>query len=142
MLARCFLESLTDGAHIVGELLKAGIISLRLRTNEKISTLQVRQELRAHDLAQASFDTIPLDDFSLVLWNDHPHPGMQQQGGANPGLEAFGLDSLPGASYRFEVGLARQPRVTRKPKRFRRRRISTVVGLSAAYVPSCDAGLA
>jgi hypothetical protein len=142
LLARCSLEPLTDGAHIFGELLKAGIVGLRLRTNEKVSTFEMRQELRAHNLAQASFDTISLDDLSLVFRDDHPHPGMQQQGNAYPGFEALGLDSLPCTSYRFEVGLARQPRATRKPKRLRRRRISTVVGLSAAYVPSCDAGLA
>jgi hypothetical protein len=77
-----------------------------------------------------------------VLRDDHPHPGMQQQGNGYPSFEALGLDSLPCTSYRFEVGLARQSCATRKPKRLRRRRISTVVGLSAAYVPSCDAGLA
>jgi hypothetical protein len=79
--------------------------------------------LRAHQLAQAPFDTISLDNLSLVLWNNHPDPRMQQQGSANPSFQALGLDSLPCTSYSFKVGLARQPRAARKAKRLRRRRI-------------------
>lgn len=79
--------------------------------------------MRANELTQPPFDTIPLDNFSLVLGNDDSDPRMQQQGSANPSFQALGLDSLPCTSYSFEVSVARQPRATRKAKRFRRRRI-------------------
>jgi hypothetical protein len=131
---------LADGAHIFGKLLEGGIVCLGLRTDEKVRTFQMGQKLRANQLTQASLDPIPLDDLSPVFWDDDSDPWMQQQGSAYPGFEALGLDSLPCTSNSFEVGLARQPRGTRKPKRFRRRRISMVVGLSAVCVPSCDGG--
>jgi hypothetical protein len=131
---------LANGAHIFGKLLEGGIVCLGLRTDEKISTFEVGQKLRAHQLTQPSFDTISLDDLSPVFWDDDSNPWMHEQGSAYPSFKALGLDSLPCTSNSFEVGLARQSRTTRKPKRFRRRRISMVVGLSAVYAPSCDGG--
>lgn len=81
------------------------------------------KKLRADKLTQASFDTISLDDLSLMLGDDYAYPRMQQQGSAYPSFEALGLNSLPCTSYNFEIGLARQPRAAREAKRSRRRRI-------------------
>jgi hypothetical protein len=43
-----FRESLTDGAHIIGELLEAGIVCLWFCTNEQIDTFQIGEQACAN----------------------------------------------------------------------------------------------
>jgi hypothetical protein len=111
--------------NLVGQLFKAAAVCLRLRSNQKIYSCDVRQKSGTNNLTKAAFDEIPLDNLPSVLWDNDTHPWMRQQGSGCSSFQTLGLHSLPCTPYRFQIGFARKPGPARETERLRRRRISS-----------------
>jgi hypothetical protein len=105
------------------KLVEARAVCFRFRAKQYINPSSNGQYSRPRQLTEPALYAIPVYNVSSVFRNNHTNPWMKQQGSGRASFETLGLHPLPCTSYRFQIGLSRQPGAARKAERLTRRRI-------------------
>lgn len=104
------------------QLHKRRLVRGRPGANHNVERRKKRKDYLPEDLAQASFDSIPIYGVATILGNNDSDSRATKKGSEEPNLEIRGSESLPLLAYRIELSFPREPLGPREASTLRRRR--------------------